>query len=174
MENTPSYIKSLLMPNGKKSGGRRVWSIDMETVWLPLLHATNVMGDTAIPAEALGAPIRLSYDKDGGVKFAKSGRPVTKVVKEISQTVTLIRENLVANLQDYTNQVAESKPKEYKVSITSALKAGRPILDNDKAELSKAVQAQLDEAMRKAEYESEAEAPPVEAPPEREKQAVTA
>ena len=173
LEATPSYIKSLLMPNGKKQTGRRVWSIDMETVWLPLLHATNVMGDTAIPAEALGAPIRLSYDRDGAVKFGKSGRPVTKVVKEISQTVTLIRENLVANLQDYTAQVAESKAKEYKVSVTSALKAGKPILDNDKAELSKAVQAQLDEAVRKAEAEAQAEA---EAPPEpeREKQAVTA
>lgn len=170
---TPSYIKSLLMPNGKSKSGRRVWGVDMETVWLPLLHATNVMGDTAIPNEALGAPIRLSYDKDGGVKFGKSGRPVTKVVKEISQTVTLIRENMVANLQDYTAQVADSKAKEYKASITSALKAGRPILENDKAELSKAVQAQLDEAMRKAEAEAEAEAPP-EPEPEREKQAVHA
>src|SRR3990172_124444 len=34
---TPSYIKSLLIPNGKKPAGRKVWSIDLETVWLPFL-----------------------------------------------------------------------------------------------------------------------------------------
>lgn len=168
MNETPSYIKSLLMPNGKK-GGRRVWSIDLETVWLPFLHSTNVMGDTAIPAEALGAPIRLAYDKDGAVKFGKSGRPVTRVVKEISQTVTLIRENLVANLQDFVKQVSENRAKDYKTSVTSALKAGKPILDRDKAELSKAVQAQIEEAMRKAEAEA------TETPTEpREREAVTA
>jgi hypothetical protein len=38
---TPNYIKSLVMPNGKKPAGRRVWSIDLETVWLPFFYATN-------------------------------------------------------------------------------------------------------------------------------------
>lgn len=154
-EQTPSYIKQLLMPNGKSKRGRRVWSIDLETVWLPLFHATNVMGDTAMPAEALGAPIRLSYDKDGAVKFGRTGRPQTRVAREITQTVTLIRENMVANLQDFTHQVAEGKAKEYKASVTTALKAGKPILDKDKVELDKAIKAQLDEAIRQAELQAE-------------------
>ncbi|GAJ15229.1 unnamed protein product, partial [marine sediment metagenome] len=65
MKDTPNYIKSLLLPNAKSPRGRRVWSIDLETAWLPFFTATNTMGDTAIPADALGAPIRLAYDKDG-------------------------------------------------------------------------------------------------------------
>ena len=170
-EQTPSYIKQLLMPNGKSKQGRRVWSIDLETVWLPLLHATNVMGDTAIPAEALGAPIRLGYDKDGAVKFSNSGRPVTKVVKEISQTVTLIRENMVATLQDFTHQVVEGKANEYKASVTTALKAGKPILDKDRLDLNKAVKAQVEQALREAEGKPE---PAPEPAPEKHKQAVTA
>ena len=39
--NTPNYIKSLLAPNTKKPQGRKVWSIDLETVWLPFFTATN-------------------------------------------------------------------------------------------------------------------------------------
>ena len=60
---TPNYIKSLLIPSIKKPQGRRVWSIDLEQVWLPFFTATNTMGDTAIPVDALGCPLRLGYDK---------------------------------------------------------------------------------------------------------------
>ena len=167
---TPSYIKQLLQPNGGKRQGRRVWSIDLETVWLPFFHATNVMGDTALPSEALGSPVRLAYDKDGAVKFSKSGRPVTKVAKELSQTVMLVRENMVANLQGYTQDVAKDKANEYKSSVITALKAGKPIIDKDRVELDKAVKAQIEQAMR------EREAQPTEAQPTeiRTKQAVTA
>lgn len=170
MDTSPSYIKQLLQPNGNKRQGRRVWSIDLETVWLPFLHATNVMGDTAIPADALGAPIRLAYDKDGAVKFSKSSRPVTKVAKEIAQTVTLVRENMVANLQNYTHQVAEDKASQYKTSVATALKAGQPILTKDRIELDKAIKAQIEQALR------DAEAKPAEATaeqPEAKKVAVT-
>lgn len=166
---TPSYIKQLLQPNGNKKQGRRVWSIDLETVWLPFFHATNVMGDTALPLEALGAPIRLGYDKDGAVKFSKSGRPVTVVAKEISQTVTLVRENMVANLMGYTDEVAKSKANEYKASVTTALRVGSPILQKNRLDLDKAIKAQIAQALR------EAEAKPAEATAEsREKEAVTA
>lgn len=163
-ETSPSYVKQLLRPNGNKRQGRRVWSIDLETVWLPFFHATNVMGDTALPAEALGYPVRLGYDKDGAVKFSKSGRPVTKVAKEVSNTVTLIRENMVANLQDFTHQVVEGKANEYKASVQTAIKAGRPIMDKDKLELDKAVKAQLETALREAEAQT-AEPMPAEPMP---------
>ena len=65
--DTPNYIRSLLMPNGNKPRGRRVWSIDLESVWLPFLTATNTVGDTAIPVDALGAPLRLAYNAVGSV-----------------------------------------------------------------------------------------------------------
>ncbi len=168
---SPSYIKQLLQPNGNKRQGRRVWSIDLETVWLPFFHATNVMGDTALPAEALGAPIRLGYDKDGAVKFSRAGRPVTKVVREITQMVTLVRENMVANLLDYTNQVVEGKASQYKVSVITALKAGKPILDKDRLELDTAIRAQIEQALREAEAKP-AEALPAEALPVENKQKV--
>jgi len=83
---TPNYIKALLMPNGKKPAGRKAWSIDLETVWLPFFTATNTVGDTHISPDALGAPLRLAYDADGSVKFSKTGRPITKVAKELAHT----------------------------------------------------------------------------------------
>ena len=159
--NSPSYILAnrLLQPNGNKRQGRRVWSIDLETVWLPFFHASNVMGRTAIPAEALGAPIRLSYDKDGAVKFSNSGTPVTKVVKEIAQSVKLVRENMVAEVQDYTHKVAEDKAtqSQYKTSVITALKAGKPLLDKEKLDLDEAIKAQIEQALREAEAQPEPE-----------------
>jgi hypothetical protein len=169
MKETPNYIKSLLLPTTKSPRGRRVWSIDLETVWLPFLTATNTMGDTAIPADALGSPIRLAYDKDGSVKFSKTGRPVSRVAKPISNSVTLIRQNFVANLQQYAEQVATDRQKDYKKQVEMATKAGQPIIAHDRAELDKAIQLQLEEAMRQAQEEA-----PSEAPPEAEKELVTA
>ncbi|KKM15782.1 hypothetical protein LCGC14_1692560 [marine sediment metagenome] len=155
--NTPSYIKSLLAPNPKAQQGRRVWSIDLETVWLPFFTATNTTGDTAIPPDALGCPIRLAYDKDGSVKFSNAGRPVTRVAKPLADSVTLVRQNFVANLQRYAGQVAQQMKEEYGQQIKLAHSAGQPLIQHDKTELDRAIQLQLEEAMRQAQEESQEE-----------------
>ena len=171
MKETPNYIKSLLLPSTKSPTGRRVWSIDLETTWLPFFTATNTMGDTAIPADALGCPIRLAYDKDGSVKFSKTGRPVSRVAKPISNSVTLIRQNFVANLQQYAEQVATDRQKDYAKQVEMATIAGKPLIAHDKVELDKAVQLQLEEAMRVAEQEATPEATET-TPPKKEKELV--
>jgi hypothetical protein len=60
--DVPNYIVALLQPQAGKPTGRKVWSIDLETVWLPFFTATNTVKKTTIPAEALGAPLRLAYE----------------------------------------------------------------------------------------------------------------
>jgi len=125
--DTPNYVKTLLAPGGKKSGSRKVWSIDLEYVWLPFFTATNVQGDTAIPKEALGAPLRLAKDKDGTVKFSKSGRPVTRVAPELSEQIKIVRENFVASLTGYAAKVASENPQGYKGEVEACHKAGEPI-----------------------------------------------
>jgi len=173
MKETPNYIKSLLMPSAKSPRGRRVWSIDLETVWLPFFTATNLMGDTAIPLDALGCPIRLAYNKDGSVRFGRTGRPITKVAKPISDTASLVRQNFVANLAQYSEQVASAKKQEYATLVGLCAKAGHPIMSHDEAELSKAVQLQIEEAMREAEQAPELATEEAKTP-EAEKEAVTA
>ncbi len=158
LKDSPIYIKNLLLPQAKSPTDRRVWSIALETVWLPFLTATNTMGDTAIPLDALGCPIRLAYDKDGSVKFSKTGRPVSRVAKPISDSVTLIRQNFVANLQQYSEQVATDRQEDYAKQIEMATTAGRPIIAHDRIELDKAVQLQLEEAIREAQEEARKEA----------------
>ena len=132
---SPQYIKALLKPNGSKPQGRRVWSIDLESVWLPFFTATNTMGDTALSAEALGAPLRLAYEPDGTPKFSKTGRPVVRVVKDVADSVRLIRENFVAGLAAYTHGIVAECPDGYKAQVLAAQEAGRPIVDHDKAAL---------------------------------------
>jgi len=145
--NTPDYIKSLVTPqSGKKPQGRKVWSIDLETVWLPFFTATNTMGSTAIPSDALGCPMRLAYDKQtGAVKFSNTGKPVIRVAKELSDNVRMVRDNFQANLLAYAGEVMTQHPDEYGVELDKATKAGAPIALHDSYELTKA-QAERAEA----------------------------
>ena len=155
--DTPTYIKALLVPNGKKPVGRKVWSIDLETVWLPFLHATNITGDTHLPPDALGAPLRLAYDSDGSVRFSKTGRPITKVAKELSDNIRMVRDNFTITLTDYANGVINDYPDKYKRQVDKARKAGEPIQANDRHNLEQALAQAVQEAV------AEAEAKPVEA-----------
>ncbi|TRZ50568.1 MAG: hypothetical protein D4S01_06450 [Dehalococcoidia bacterium] len=147
MVDTPIYIKTLLAPNGKKPAGRRAWGIDLETVWLPFFTATNVMKETAIPADALGAPLRLAYNADGPVRFSKTGRPIMRVAKEIADQVRLVRENFAAGLLTYASGVATDNPEGYKKQVERAQRAGEPIVSRDTKKLSKAISEQVAEAM---------------------------
>ena len=139
MIETANYIKALVTPQAKKANtSRRVWSIDLETVWLPFFTATNVTGDTAIPHDALGAPLRLGYNRDGTVKFSNSGRPVIRVVKDLSDSVRMIRDNFTAGLMAYASEVATENPNGFKAEIAKAHEAGVPIITRDNAMLKDA------------------------------------
>ena len=155
---TPQYIASLFKPTAKKQSARKVWSIDLETVWLPFFVASNTMGVTQIPSEAIGCPLRLGYNTDGSVKFSKTGRPTTRVATEISQSVTLVRENFVAGIQNYTQTVRTENEEAYNATVKACIQAGKPIADNDKANLEEAMAAMVEEAIAEAEAKSNAEA----------------
>ncbi len=157
MNGTPNYIKSLLTPTTKQPQGRKVWSIDLQQTWLPFFTATNTMGDTAIPSEALGCPLRLGYDKAGEVRFSQAGRPVIRVAKEISDNVRLVRDNFTANLLNYAGQVIEGNAEGYKAQVEMARVAGEPIYQHDRSQLDTALKARA-EAVRVAEAVREAEA----------------
>ena len=148
---TPQYIVSLFKPTAKKQSARKVWSIDLETVWLPFFTASNTMGVTQIPQEAIGCPLRLGYNTDGSVKFSKTGRPTTRVATEISQSVTLVRENFVAGLQNYTQTVHTENEEAYNATVKACIEAGKPIADNDKANLEQAMATMVEEAIAEAE-----------------------
>jgi len=152
--NTPDYIKSLLAPRTKQPQGRKVWSIDLETVWLPFFTATNAMGDSAIPSASLGCPMRLAYDKAGQVRFSANGKPVIRVDKVISDNVRMVRDNFTANLINYAGEVMNQHSDEYGTQLELAKKAGEPIAQHDTAELSKALEAKAEaerlEAMEQA------------------------
>ena len=156
---TPIYIKSLLTPTTKQPQGRRVWSIDLEQVWLKFFTATNTMGDTAIPSQAIGCPLRLGYDKTGAVRFSQSGRPVIRVAKEIADSVRLVRDNFTANLLNYAGSVIKDNGEGYKAQIEMARKAGEPIYQHDKNQLDLAIKAIVKaEAVKQAEAEAKAKA----------------
>jgi len=157
---TPNYIRSLVTPTTKQPQGRKVWSIDLQQVWLPFFTATNTMGDTAIPSDAIGCPLRLGYDKAGQVRFSQAGRPVIRVAKEIADNVKLVRDNFTANLLNYAGSVMRDNAEGYKAQLETARKAGEPIYQHDKNQLSNALKARAEaeaEAIAEAE-EKEAEA----------------
>ena len=157
--SAPAYIKNLLRPNGQKPSGRKVWSIDLESVWLPFFTATNTEGITVIPSEALGAPLRLAYESDGSVKFnSKTGKPVIKVVKDVSDQIRLVRENFVAGLQQYVTSVQSKESETYKEQVRLNIEAGTPIRERDREALDNAIAEMVDRAMAQREAEPQAEA----------------
>src|SRR4030042_788778 len=93
---TPNYIKSLVTPTTKQPQGRKVWSIDLQQVWLPFF---------------------------------------------------------TANLLNYTGSVMRDNAEGYKAQIETARKAGEPIYQHDKNQLSNALKARVE-----AEAEAQAEA----------------
>jgi len=150
MVDTPNYIKALLAPNGKKPQGRKVWSIDLEMVWLPFLTATNTNGETNIPHDSLGCPLRLAYDADGSVKFSKSGRPITRVAKDLSDTIRMVRDNFTAGLQNYAGEVINNNPDGYRTQVELSRQAGEPILEKDRHNAAIAIRQQVEAAMKEA------------------------
>src|SRR3989304_3987779 len=92
-------VEQLLRPAAAKQTDRRAWGIPVNGVWVPFFMATNATGTTSISPEALGYPTRLAKDSDGQIRISKStNQPIVKVVKELSDSVRLIRENFTAGL----------------------------------------------------------------------------
>jgi hypothetical protein len=114
------------------------------------------MGDTAIPADAMGAPLRLGYNPDGSVKFSKTGRPVTKVVKDIADSVRMVKDNFTAGLMAYANGVIADNPDGYKAQIEMAREAGEPILNKDSVNLSKAMAEAVAQGVEEAQTKARA------------------
>ena len=171
--NVPNYITTLLQPTASKPTGRRVWSIDLETVWLPFFLATNTVQATAIPSDALGAPLRLAYDKDGEVRFTKSGRPSLKVATSVATQIRVVRENFVANLLSFAGKVMSQAKDDYKAQVEAAHKAAEPIVQKIDEDLTMAALRLQEKADAEAAILDEV-VEPVEAVPEPEAVPVTA
>jgi hypothetical protein len=154
---TPAAIAKMLRPVVNKPQGRKVWSIDLETVWIPFFTASNTVGDTQIPNEALGAPLLLSKDNDGTIRFNDAGRQVLRVNKDLSKAVADVRQNIIAELMNYPQLVYKAKPQEYQAQLEANHKAGQPILDKMAREITEA-------QIAKATAEAPAEQSPTETP----------
>jgi len=164
---TPSYIKSLLQQgNGKKGPSRKVWSIDLETTWVPFFTATNVMAETSVPSDELGAPLRLVKAKDGTVKFTQSGRPSMRIAPVLNGHIRMVRENVTASLQAFAGKVMEERKDDYKAEVEKAQKAAIPVHEAQEKAIADAIaqavaampQSVVEQAEAIAEGQPEAEA----------------
>ena len=134
-------IASLLRPSVKRTGGRKVWGLDLETTLVPFFTAEAVEGHAYIPPEVLGCPLRLQRNDDGEVKFSKTGKPVIRVAQEMGNMVRLMRENLEANLQAHAIEVKTAKPEEYTEAVKLNQTLGKPIAERDSLDLAAAIEA---------------------------------
>jgi hypothetical protein len=134
-------ITSLLRPVVKKTGGRKVWGLDLETTLVPFFTAEAVEGHAYIPPEVLGCPVRLQRNEDGEVKFSKTGKPVIRVAQEMGGMVRLMRENLEANLQAHALEVKTAMPDKYTEAVKLNMALGKPIAERDALDLTAAIDA---------------------------------
>ena len=144
------YIKTLVAPRGPKSSGKKSWSIDVETDWVPFFISTNVMGYTDIAPDALGAPLRLAHAKDGSIRFSQTGMPVVRVNPELTKAIGSVRENLVASMRLNTQVVKEERPDDFQNAVNAAIQAGMPLIEMDVTELTNYQLAQQQAAAEEA------------------------
>ena len=170
MDQSPGYIKTLLHRNGGKTDNvlsRRVWGITLED-WVPFFMASNAMGETHIPSESLGAPVRLNVGKDGAIRFTQSGKPSLKVVDEVRGEVRLMQANFTFSLQQYAHRVATENEVEYNAQAEAATAAGNPIAQSETRKLTEAIELQQAQAAaeeRKAARKSPRKSPKPEPDP---------
>lgn len=122
-------INELLKPVQKSS--RKLFGLDFETTIVPFFTATNVAGKTAIPVEALGAPLRLRRDSEGQVKLGKTGRPVVQVAKELKLATKMVVDNLAASMNHYANSVFSEQAEAYADICHKAQAVGQLITSKD-------------------------------------------
>jgi hypothetical protein len=137
----PSYIATLVKPTSGKANEKRAWNIGVHTDWLPFFTATNLMGATFLPAEALGCPIRLSVGKDGVVKMGANGVPKTVICKEIRGAIAGVQANFIANLRSFTAEVKDTKTEAYASLVESCRVAGQPVAEKQNAMAMEAIKA---------------------------------
>jgi hypothetical protein len=90
-DKSVSYIIQRVTASGKP-GRKPVGNthiITLQTTLLPFFTATNAIGLTRIPQEALEKPIELATNPDGSPKFSRGGRLVTLMNKDISKHIKL-------------------------------------------------------------------------------------
>ena len=150
---SPSFISALVTPGPGAASGKKSWSVDVESVWVPFFTATNAQGDTDISPETLGAPIRLATDKAGVVRFAANGRPSMRIAPELSQQIRVVRENFIASLMNYTGTVIEENGDAYKAQVERNQTAATPLLEQD----SKMLQEEMDRIAARAAEEAACE-----------------
>ena len=148
------YIKTLVAPRGPKSSGKKSWSIDVETDWVPFFIGTNVQGHTDIAPDALGAPLRLAHAKDGSIRFSQSGMPVVRANPDLTKAIGSVRENLVASMRLNTQVVKEERPEAFQEAVNAARNAGLPLVEMDVTELTNYRLAQQQAAAEEVDKEA--------------------
>jgi hypothetical protein len=135
----PEYLVRLLNKPAKQASDRKAWSIGLNTTWIPFFTASNTEQKTDINREALGCPLRPAYNKDGSVKFSKSGKPVIQIAKDLRDAVNGIRLNFETGLQQYSNSVYTNAKDAYIAEVHKNIEAGKPISNRDTASLKDAI-----------------------------------
>lgn len=141
MAKHTSFFKTIDRSQLGKPRDRRQWGFGLNTFWVPLMTALNVEGVTAIPSDALGAPLRLRRDKETGeVKFGNNGKPSTYVAVPIAEEVRAQMEAYEQRGLQHVADVAKANAEQYSNEVRLAIEAGAPIMAKDQDDLSYALE----------------------------------
>lgn len=155
-DNIPAAFRALVRPMTKTQGGKKILTQDVETFWVPKMHAYNAMGLTNVSDEARGAPILVNR-KDGEVQFTSSGRVSTKLHPEVREFGNMVLTNTLAALTE-AEEFARTRYKEqFNVQMVRAMLAGQPIKDKDAQDVAVAEAERL-LAIAKAQRDDETKA----------------
>lgn len=119
---TTRSIGYLFKPVEKKSQDRKVWGIGLGAIWVPLFTASNAAGETNLPPDALGAPLRVRRDKNTNEpRIGSNGRPAFMAAEPLRLQIQKAQDNVIATLLDYTREKQELHPAEYASQVQMAV-----------------------------------------------------
>jgi hypothetical protein len=116
---------------------KKVRSIPLDTVLIPLLTLSNALGITDIDKASLGYSIRIAHDKAGNPKFNANGQLKYEVAKPIRDNARTIHENWIDSLKVEVSQGYLANREAYDNERKAQLTASIPTQNADKIELAK-------------------------------------
>lgn len=136
--SVPEYVKQLARPRAAGASERKVWSIGLDSKWVPYFTATNTAGVTAVSPAALGAPLRPAKDKSGAVRFGTSGKVQFRVEPELNASIMAAKENFEASLVEFAKSVQAEHPDEYRAQAQANAVAAAPVMQQVASDIADA------------------------------------
>lgn len=130
---------SSLAPPPARSISKRAWGFDVGTFWVPVITAAKVEHNPAVADvsdEAAGAYIVANRDKAGELRINSKGLYSRRIHPDIRRFVLCQQKAYEQAMLVKVGTVMDEQADAYKAQVEAQQRAGRPIVEQDEADIA--------------------------------------